>query len=151
GRDDCAAAAQRRAVSDIVINVLAEQATLDGTSDHPGYLPGVGVLPAESVRDLAAAGATVKPLIVPTGAAPGYRPTAAQAAFVKFRDLTCRFPGCDVPVERCDIDHTKPFPHGPTHPSNNKLYCRTHHLLKTFYASFGWTDRQLPDGTIIVT
>ena len=45
----------------MVIHVLAEQATLDGTSDHPGYLPGFGILPAESVRDLAAT-ATLKPL-----------------------------------------------------------------------------------------
>ena len=34
-----------------MIHVLAEQATLDGTSDQPGYLPGFGILPAESVRD----------------------------------------------------------------------------------------------------
>ena len=53
----------------MVIHVLAEQATLDGTSDHPGYLPGFGILPAESVRDLAAT-ATLKPLEVPTGATP---------------------------------------------------------------------------------
>jgi len=45
-----------------------------------------------------------------------------------------------------------PYPDGPTHPSNNKLYCRTHHLLKTFYTGpGGWTDRQLPDGTIVFT
>jgi Domain of unknown function (DUF222) len=61
GSDDCAAAAERRALSDVVINVLAEQATIDGKSDQPGYLPGFGILPAESVRDLAAAGATMKP------------------------------------------------------------------------------------------
>ena len=33
------------------IHVLAEQATLGGTSNHPGYLPGFGILPAESVRE----------------------------------------------------------------------------------------------------
>jgi hypothetical protein len=70
---------------------------------------------------------------------------------VKWRDLTCRFPGCDAPAQVCDIDHTKPYPHGPTHPSNNKLYCRNDHLLKTFYAGFGWTDRQLPDGAVTFT
>jgi Domain of unknown function (DUF222) len=130
GLDDCPAAAERHAVSDIVITVLAEQATLDGTSDHPGYLPGFGVLPAQSVRDLAAAGATVTPLTMPTDAAPGYRPTAAQAAFVRWRDLTCRFTGCDAPAQVCDIDHSVPYPYGPTHPSNTKLYCRTHRRHK---------------------
>jgi Domain of unknown function (DUF222) len=152
GSEECAAAAERKAVSDIVINVLAEQATVDGTGDHPGYLPGFGILPAESVREMAAAGATIKPVTLPgEQPAPGYRPSAVQAAFVRWRDLTCRFPGCDAPAEVCDVDHTKPYPHGPTHPSNNKLYCRRHHLVKTFYARFGWADRQLPDGTVTWT
>jgi uncharacterized protein DUF222 len=148
---DCAAAAECTALSNVVINVLAEQGTLDGSSDAPGYLPGFGVMPAESVRDLAAAGATVKPLTIAKESAPGYRPTAAQSAFIKWRDLTCRFPGCDAPAQVCDIDHTEPYPYGPTHPSNNKLYCRAHHLLKTFYSGFGWQDRQFPDGTVAWT
>ncbi|MFY9922021.1 MAG: HNH endonuclease signature motif containing protein, partial [Mycobacterium sp.] len=152
GTPDCAAAAERATVREIVINVLAEQATLDGTSDQPGYLPGFGILPAESVRDLASSGATRKPLTLPgEEPAPGYRPTAAQRALIRWRDLTCRFPGCDKPAQVCDVDHTTPYPYGPTHPSNTKLYCRTDHLIKTFYASFGWTDRQLPDGTVVVT
>jgi hypothetical protein len=31
------------------------------------------------------------------------------------------------------------------------LAIRYHHLLKTFYAGFGWKDRQFPDGTIVWT
>ena len=142
--------AERTAVGEIVIHVLAEQATVDGTSDQPGYLPGFGILPAESVRDLAQT-ATVKPLAMPDGAEPGYRPSPTLAQFVRFRDLTCRFPGCDAPAQVCDVDHTIPYPDGPTHPSNTKLYCRTDHLLKTFYAGFGWADRQFPDGTVVFT
>ena len=38
---------------------------------------------------------------------------------------------------------------GPTHGSNVKSYCRYHHLVKTFRD--GWSDVQMPDGTIIVT
>ncbi len=105
GLPDCAAAAERKAVNDVVIHVLAEQATLDGTSDHPGYLPGFGIVPAESVRDLVP-WAKVKPLTVPTGSESRYRPSATLTAFVQWRDLTCRFPGCDAPAEVCDIDHT---------------------------------------------
>jgi hypothetical protein len=49
----------------------------------------------------------------------------------------------------CDIDHTIPYAQGgPTHASNLKCYCRTHHLVKTFW---GWTEKQLADGTLIVT
>jgi hypothetical protein len=150
GSPDCASAAERKAVSDIVINVLAEQATLEG-ANHPGYLPGFGILPAESVRDLADAGATVKPVKMPTGAEPNYRASKSLSAFVQWRDLTCRFPGCDDPAEVCDVDHTKPHPYGPTHPSNTKLYCRTHHLVKTFYAGFGWQERQFPNGVVVWT
>lgn len=65
--------------------------------------------------------------------------------------MTCRFPGCDAPAEVCDVDHTKPHPYGPTHPSNTKLYCRCDHLLKTFYAAMGRRDQQLADGTAIIT
>ena len=83
---------------------------------------------------------------------PHYAPSAALAEFVRCRDLTCRFPYCDVPADRCDIDHTVPYPLGPTHASNLKCMCRANHLLKTFWGGEqGWRDRQLPDGTIIWT
>jgi hypothetical protein len=153
GTAECPATAEQAAASAAVIHVLAEQATLNGTSDHPGYLPGFGILPADSVRELATT-ATLKPLTVPTAVAPDprYRPTAKTAEFVRWRDLTCRWPGCDAPAAVCDIDHTVPYPAGATHPSDLKDYCRTHHLIKTFYGGpGGWTDRQLPDGTIILT
>ncbi|MGC1153264.1 DUF222 domain-containing protein [Mycobacterium sp.] len=148
GSPDCSAA-QRRPATDVVIHVLAEQATISGNSQLPGYLPGFGPLPSTPLRDLATT-AKVKLLVKPsTKPEPGYRPSAALAEFVRLRDLTCRFPGCDEPAEVCDIDHTVPFPFGPTHPSNLKLLCRFHHLLKTFYTGFGgWADRQLPDGTV---
>ncbi|MGZ8748660.1 MAG: HNH endonuclease, partial [Mycobacterium sp.] len=33
-----------------------------------------------------------------------------------------------------------------------KHYCRIHHLIKTFHTGAGgWTDRQLPDGTLVLT
>jgi hypothetical protein len=152
GCADCPAATEQNALKDVVIHVLAEQGTLDGSGDHPGYLPGFGILPAESVRRIATT-ATHKPLTVPAGhTEPGYRPSAGLSQFVAWRDLTCRFPGCDAPAAVCDIDHTAPYPGGPTHPSNTKLYCRTHHLLKTFFTGpNGWSERQLPDGTVIWT
>lgn len=133
----------------VVIHLLAERSTLDGTADGPGYLPGFGIQPAESVRALGP-GARLRSLGVPDGPEAGYRPSAALAEFIRWRDLTCRWPGCDARV--CDTDHTVPYPLGPTHPSNCKNYCRTHHLVKTFYCGQGgWTDRQSPDGTITFT
>jgi hypothetical protein len=145
GADDCAVAAERKALGDAVIHVLAEQATLDGTGDHPGYLPGFGILPAESVRELATT-AQLKPLTIPSQQPEsGYRPSAGLAEFVRWRDLTCRWPGCDAPVERCDIDHTVPYPLGATHPSDNKLYSRTHHQTITFeLAERGYVETYCP-------
>jgi hypothetical protein len=148
GSPDCSAA-QRRPATDVVIHVLAEQATISGDSQSPGYLQTFGPLDSTTLRDMATT-AKLKPLVIPsTGPERGYRPSAALADFVRCRDLTCRFPGCDKPAEVCDLDHTVPFPLGPTHPSNLKLLCRYHHLLKTFYTRCGgWADRQLPDGTV---
>ncbi|OBC02982.1 HNH endonuclease signature motif containing protein [Mycobacterium sp. 852002-40037_SCH5390672] len=148
---DCAAA-QRYPGTSVVIHVLAEPAAVIGESPAPAYLPAFGPLPTTLLRDLAGV-AKSKPLSIPPDRAEvGYRPSAALAEFIRFRDLTCRFPGCDAPADLCDIDHTVPFPLGPTHPSNLKLLCRHHHLLKTFYTGFdGWQDRQRPDGTVVWT
>lgn len=113
-------------------------------------LPGVQVLPIAALAEAIRGGAAIKDLWLPgPGPEPRYQPSAKLAAFVRARDMFCRFPGCDVPAERCDIDHVVPFPYGPTHASNMNCKCRTHHLAKTFWD--GWRDEQLPDGTVIWT
>lgn len=66
-----------------------------------------------------------------------YRFTTRQRAAVIGRDVRCRFPGCQVPADRCELDHivnspfTDPTSHGPTDISNCACLCRTHHALKT--------------------
>ena len=154
GSDDCpAATGDREPKSDVTLHVLAGADTVEGRSEEPGYLAGCGTVPAGTVRELAKR-AKPRPLVHPKDSPPEprYRPSAALADFVRCRDLTCRFPGCERPAERADIDHTVPYPHGPTHASNLKLLCRTHHLVKTFYTGpGGWNDRQLPDGTVVWT
>ncbi|BBY73382.1 HNH endonuclease [Mycolicibacterium parafortuitum] len=118
-----------------------------------GYLFGSGFLPAPFF-DTMLDSARIREIIHPgaAGPEPRYTPSAALAEFVRCRDLTCRFPGCDKPATTADIDHTVPHPVGPTHPSNLKTLCRFHHLLKTFWTGpGGWKDRQHPDGTIVWT
>ncbi|ABM14560.1 MULTISPECIES: HNH endonuclease signature motif containing protein [Mycolicibacterium] len=152
GAEDCPAAVLRESAAQVVIHILAEQATVDGDGDKAGYLPGFGVLPAEEVR-AAAKTAKLKPVRLP-GAEPekGYRPSAGLKDFLQWRDLTCRFPGCDAPVERCDVDHTTRWPFGVTHASGLKHYCRTHHVIKTFLTGvYGWRDEQRRDGTVVLT
>jgi hypothetical protein len=148
---ECPATALKESAARVVVHILAEQATIDGTSNAPGYLEGFGVMPAEEVREVAA-GAELRPVNRPgDDPEPGYRPSRRLRNFLRWRDLTCRFPGCDAPVQRCDVDHTDPWPLGPTHPSNNKHYCRDHHLIKTFYSgAHGWRDEQRPDGTVVL-
>ncbi|WP_082695784.1 HNH endonuclease signature motif containing protein [Mycobacterium sp. IS-1742] len=114
---------------------------------------GGGVVPTPLLAELIQAGAKLAPIRPPAAAPePRYRPSARLAAFVRMRDLTCRFPGCNRPADRADIDHTTPHPAGPTCASNTKCLCRLHHLLKTFWIGIGgWADEQLPNGTIIWT
>ncbi|MGD9517277.1 DUF222 domain-containing protein [Mycolicibacterium sp.] len=113
-------------------------------------LPGVKVLPIVALAEAIRAGAAIKTLWLPgPDPEPHYRPSTKLAAFVRARDLFCRYPGCDVPAEHCDIDHVVPYPYGPTHPSNLNCKCRTHHLGKTF--AEGWQEQQLPDGTVLWT
>ncbi|BBY57335.1 HNH endonuclease signature motif containing protein [Mycolicibacterium sarraceniae] len=154
GSDECPSRSEAGSEpGQIVIHLLAEAKTVSGEGTAPALLPGYGAVPADTVRVLAAR-ATLRPVIggKELSAEPHYRPSPALAEFIRCRDLTCRFPGCDRPAEVADIDHTVPYPFGPTHPSNLKLLCRAHHLLKTFYSGpGGWADRQLPDGTVIWT
>lgn len=118
----------------------------------PAQIVGGPIIPASVLAELVHGGATVRPLQIPgpeSQPEPHYRPSAKLADFIRCRDLTCRFPGCDQPAQRCDIDHAIAWADGgPTHPCNLRLLCRKHHLLKTFW---GWHDRQLPNGTIVWT
>jgi len=120
---------------------------------RPAALMGGQFLPG-AIACRATIGATITP-IVHLGQAPPeprYRPSKKLADFVRCRDLTCRFPGCRVPATNCDLDHTIPWPCGPTAASNLKCLCRRHHLLKTFWGGQkGWRDQQLDDGTIVWT
>ena len=153
GSADCPAAGVP-APAQVVIHVVAEAGTVTGQSARPGYLPGFGALAAQTVRDLATR-ARLRPLksAQEFTAEPQYRPSVALAAFIRARDLWCRFPGCEVAAEFCDIDHSIPWIGGGlTHPSNLHCKCRAHHLLKTFWCGDGgWAEQQHPDGSIVFT
>jgi hypothetical protein len=137
--------------SPVLIHVIVDQTNLEGNVPAQGSLIGSDALIPTDLMDELVRSAKLRPLIHPADAPPeaGYKPSQALADFVRCRDLTCRFPGCDHPATRCDLDHTIAYADGgPTHASNLKALCRRHHLLKTFW---GWRDRQLPDGTVIWT
>lgn len=90
----------------------------------------------------------------------GYTPTPLIRASVEGRDGTCRFPGCDTPAHKCQLDHVKRFVHnspngssgnspdggppgGPTDTSNLHCLCAKHHNVKTTGA---WDVTINPDG-----
>ena len=133
GRTDCTAG-QRPPAAPVIIHVIAEHATLNATNLAPGsQVSADGLITAEMMAELAQS-ARLMPLIHPgdTAPEPGYVPSQALADFVRCRDLTCRWPGCDEPAVHCDLDHTIPYAQGgATHAANLKCYCRTHNRQQT--------------------
>jgi uncharacterized protein DUF222 len=147
GDENCPAGSAA-APSNTVIHVIAEErsladdtpAQLDGTepltsppagpasTTTPAAVVGGAIIPAALLAAKLAATATIRPLIHPGDAPPEphYTPSRALADFVRCRDMTCRFPGCDEPAYRCDLDHTIAYPVGPTCASNQKCLCRKH-------------------------
>jgi hypothetical protein len=90
--------------------------TLACLDDEPGDIAGFGPIPADLARQIATRMATATTtdwryaVIDDNGDlyAEGrlrYRPTAAQTAFIRARDRTCRAPGCRKPAMVCHIDH----------------------------------------------
>ncbi|CAN7275345.1 DUF222 domain-containing protein [Knoellia sp. LjRoot47] len=76
---------------------------------------------------------------------PAYRIPDGMARLVRLRDGGCRFPGCSTPARQCDLDHVRPWPTGPTSPSNLIALCRHHHRIKQ---RPGWTVHLHPDGRV---
>ena len=67
----------------------------------------------------------------PAGDPDKYTPTADVSRYVRQRDRTCRFPGCDRPAEFTDVDHRVSFAAGGrTTVANLHCLCRHHHRLK---------------------
>lgn len=137
----------------VKVQVVVSADTLAGESDSPGWVPGLGPITAGEARQIVrgAGPMTCSPLIADpdtgmladrttgTSVEPQYRPSAELDRAVRARDLTCRFPGCRRSAlgtaSGTDLDHTAPWPQGPTTWGNLAVLCRRHHRLKH---SAGW-------------
>lgn len=75
-----------------------------------------------------------------------YRPSEEMRRLLGARDTHCRFPGCRVPLARCDLDHTIDAARGgPTATDNLAYLCRSHHTLKHHS---GWRVQQESGGVL---
>ena len=129
------------------IGVVVPLSSVLGLSDTPGELADrSGLIPGEVLRDQIAdvlerdSGDEVlfTRLLTDDGGRLldttelGRFPSATLAKAIKVRAGTCRFPTCNVPADRCDLDHHEPWPEGSTSAKNLDPLCRRHHRGKTF-------------------
>ena len=83
-----------------------------------------------------------------------YTPSKQLRRLLRARDQQCRWPGCTGKVQRCDIDHTKPWAEGgKTEVGNLANFCRRHHVLKGAQLANArrWKVRQLSPGVLEFT
>ncbi|MBJ8344684.1 HNH endonuclease signature motif containing protein [Antrihabitans sp. YC2-6] len=153
GREACTVAGASKVGRKALVHVIATRATMDGTSEQPGWLDGFGIIDADQARDIAAT-ATIRPLTEPSDSIDGYRPSEQVQDYVRALWGSCMFPNCDVPAWDCDLDHRDPYNHdnpgagGPTTTQNLGPFCRKHHRGKTFG---GWDLTKGEDGTLSIT
>ena len=130
--------------------------SLMGLTEEPAILDGYGPIDAETARRLAAnAPSFVRLLVHPhTGVVLGvdrdrYALPADLQNAVRVRYSTCGMFGCNLPAERCDVDHTFDWNYGgKTELKNLAPLCRGHHTVKHHTP---WTVKQAPDGTGVLT
>jgi hypothetical protein len=76
-------------------------------------------------------------------AEPRYTPSRKLAHLVRARTATCDAPGCTAQAVHADLDHTIPYPDGPTDQCNLGPKCRRHHKVKQ---APGWKVEQPEPG-----
>jgi hypothetical protein len=130
------------------VHVTMPITTLMGIDDGPADLAGYGPIDAVQARALAWGGTWRRLLTDPVEhtllnlGRTRYRPTAALAEHVRARDRMCAWPGCPLPADLADLDHSTsahpppgadadPADLGETSDDNMEPLCRHHHRLKT--------------------
>ncbi|WP_167131116.1 HNH endonuclease signature motif containing protein [Paramicrobacterium chengjingii] len=138
----------------VVITVPAE--TLLGKGDEPAVLGGYGPIDIDTATDIISQASSFHRVL--TSPVDGstvaidpnkYRLSEQVKRLIRTRDVTCGFPGCDVPAERCDIDHVVAWVDGGrSSPEDLVCLCRRHHTLKH---STRWHSEVQPDGSLLWT
>ncbi|HEV2347350.1 MAG TPA: DUF222 domain-containing protein, partial [Actinocrinis sp.] len=121
------------------VSVVVNIETLLGLSHEPGHLTGYGPLCPEQTRRVASAHTarwrfllTASDGTLVDTSSRTYTPRAAIKRLTQLKHNTCVFPHCQMPADRCDLDHNQPFNNGgETTPDNLAPLCRRHHNHKT--------------------
>lgn len=151
----CPAAAGITAKASVTMPVLTmlDARAGDGSSleTTPALLDGVTPIPTSVAKALAANAPSFErilthPIAGTVVEVDRYRPTEEMRAWLRARDVHCRFPGCRLPADKCDLDHTIPASEGgPTSLVNLAGLCRWNHTVK---GNTAWRVRQLPGGVL---
>lgn len=137
-----------------LVQVVVPHSTLIGADEQPCDLVGYGPIPADLARQIAADAVWKRLVTDPLSGAlldhgrTTYRPPAALTDFVRARDVHCRSPLCRRRALDSELDHTVPFPLGPTAAHNLTDGCTLHHHEKH---SPGWSVVQHADGRLTWT
>ncbi|GAB2763660.1 HNH endonuclease signature motif containing protein [Terrabacter koreensis] len=133
-----------------VVRIVVPFEVAVGLSDAACEIPGHGWVTAAHARQIMTAPGSVWQRLavdVDSGRAlelssDRYEPTREMVEHVRAVDGVCRAPGCQVPAERCDVDHIVPWPKGETRVSNFESLSRGCHNPKTARA---WTVEKVDD------
>ncbi len=123
------------------VNVLVPLDTIVGASEQGGRI-GNTPCTADEIRDLlgdaALGSSTIRRLVTDSAGCildagrRHYLASDLQKLVLRLRDQHCRFPGCNRPAERCEIDHATPYDSGGrTDSCNLGPLCKHHHEMKT--------------------
>ncbi|NNH02918.1 DUF222 domain-containing protein [Microbacterium ulmi] len=129
------------------LSLLSDEAAMNR---EPARVEGVGPISIEKARELCGGSrdwmrVLTHPetgMVVSVGRTK-YRPPADLRRLVKWRADRCLAPGCGIPADRCEIDHSRAWADGgETALQNLNPFCTGHHVVK---GHGSWTVRQLPD------
>lgn len=120
---------------DLVAGITANIQLIIPADGAPARLDGHGPIDAATARRFAASAPGWDRIAYDASGAliatDRRQPSEAMRRILEARDAHCRFPGCQIPAARCELDHTIEWARsGPTAVSNLGHLCPRHHRLK---------------------
>ncbi|WP_082495957.1 HNH endonuclease signature motif containing protein [Agreia sp. Leaf335] len=138
------------------VHVMVPAMTLLGVGEEAAILRGYGPIDPATAAQLTAEATSWRRILtdpitgrILTADPRDYRPTARMIDHARLVHPTCVFPGCTVPSERSDIDHTEDHAFGGhTTPENLAPLSQGHHKVKHHTR---WQIVQNGDDTLTAT